>query len=69
MFMCPVPGCGSTFTRSFDLKGHMQGHAPGSTKSVAVCSWPGCRTGFSDQQGCMEHEQNAHGATLKEVRM
>ncbi|KAG6908248.1 hypothetical protein DXG01_005582 [Tephrocybe rancida] len=21
MFMCPIPGCGSTFTRSFDLKG------------------------------------------------
>jgi hypothetical protein len=22
-FMCPVPGCGSTFTRSFNLKGNV----------------------------------------------
>lgn len=24
-FMCPVPGCGSTFTRSFNLKGNLNG--------------------------------------------
>ncbi|KAF9260005.1 hypothetical protein L218DRAFT_932993 [Marasmius fiardii PR-910] len=25
-FHCPVPGCGSTFTRSFNLKGHLRSH-------------------------------------------
>ncbi|KAF7374443.1 Calcineurin responsive transcriptional factor [Mycena sanguinolenta] len=26
MFICPIPGCESTFTRSFNLKGHMRTH-------------------------------------------
>ncbi|KAJ6562019.1 hypothetical protein B0H19DRAFT_942958, partial [Mycena capillaripes] len=25
-FVCLVPGCGSTFTRSFNLKGHIRYH-------------------------------------------
>ncbi|TCD71586.1 hypothetical protein EIP91_007333 [Steccherinum ochraceum] len=25
-FICPVPGCGSTFTRRFNLRGHLRSH-------------------------------------------
>jgi hypothetical protein len=25
-YVCPVPGCGSTFTRQFNLRGHMRSH-------------------------------------------
>jgi hypothetical protein len=53
-FMCPVPGCGSTFTRSFNLKGHMRSH---NEEKPFQCKWPGCGKGFARQHDCKRHEQ------------
>ncbi|KAJ8088477.1 hypothetical protein PM082_022550 [Marasmius tenuissimus] len=53
-FPCPVPGCGSTFTRSFNLKGHIRSH---NEEKPFVCHWPGCGKGFARQHDCKRHEQ------------
>ena len=53
-FVCPVPGCGSTFTRSFNLKGHMRSH---NEEKPFQCKWPGCGKGFARQHDCKRHEQ------------
>ncbi|KAJ7822732.1 hypothetical protein B0H14DRAFT_3731146 [Mycena olivaceomarginata] len=42
MFVCPVPNCGSTFTRSLNLKGHIRSH---NEEKPFVCKWPGCGKG------------------------
>ncbi|KAF8209565.1 hypothetical protein K438DRAFT_1451097, partial [Mycena galopus ATCC 62051] len=39
-FVCPVPGCRSTFTRSFNLKvGFLTIH---NEEKPFSCKWPGC---------------------------
>lgn len=53
-FTCPVPGCGSTFTRHFNLKGHMRSH---NDERPFKCKWPGCEKGFARQHDCKRHEQ------------
>ncbi|KAF9001559.1 hypothetical protein BDQ17DRAFT_1244409 [Cyathus striatus] len=53
-FICPVPGCGSTFTRSFNLKGHIRSH---NEEKPFQCHWPGCGKGFARQHDCKRHEQ------------
>ncbi|KAJ7240790.1 krueppel-like factor 16 [Mycena rebaudengoi] len=53
-FICPVPGCGSTFTRSFNLKGHIRSH---NEEKPFLCKWPGCGKGFARQHDCKRHEQ------------
>ncbi|KAK7033483.1 calcineurin responsive transcriptional factor [Favolaschia claudopus] len=53
-FVCPVPGCGSTFTRSFNLKGHIRSH---NEERPFLCKWPGCGKGFARQHDCKRHEQ------------
>lgn len=53
-FVCPVPGCGSTFTRSFNLKGHLRSH---NEEKPFQCKWPGCGKGFARQHDCKRHEQ------------
>lgn len=53
-FVCPVPGCGSTFTRSFNLKGHIRSH---NDEKPYQCPWPGCGKGFARQHDCKRHEQ------------
>ncbi|KAF7312648.1 Calcineurin responsive transcriptional factor [Mycena indigotica] len=53
-FLCPVPGCGSTFTRSFNLKGHIRSH---NEEKPFLCKWPGCGKGFARQHDCKRHEQ------------
>ncbi|KZV64497.1 hypothetical protein PENSPDRAFT_588293 [Peniophora sp. CONT] len=53
-FACPVPGCGSTFTRHFNLKGHMRSH---NDEKPFTCKWPGCNKGFARQHDCKRHEQ------------
>lgn len=53
-FACPVPGCGSTFTRGFNLKGHMRSHYE---QKPYKCHWPGCDKGFARQHDCKRHEQ------------
>ncbi|KAG6837503.1 hypothetical protein H0H93_008428 [Arthromyces matolae] len=65
-FVCPVPGCGSTFTRRFNLRGmivaysnplcsqtHLVGHLRSHTEERPyVCEWPGCKKGFARQHDC-----------------
>jgi len=53
-FQCPVPGCGSTFTRHFNLKGHLRSHAE---EKPNQCKWPGCGKGCARQHDCKRHEQ------------
>jgi len=53
-FMCPIPGCGSTFTRHFNLKGHLRSH---NEERPFKCKWPGCDKGFARQHDCKRHEQ------------
>ncbi|KAF9791115.1 hypothetical protein BJ322DRAFT_427965 [Thelephora terrestris] len=53
-FACPVPGCGSTFTRHFNLKGHMRSH---NEEKPFQCKWPGCGKGFARAHDCKRHEQ------------
>jgi uncharacterized Zn-finger protein len=53
-FVCPVPGCNSTFTRSFNLKGHIRSH---NEEKPFQCHWPGCGKGFARQHDCKRHEQ------------
>jgi len=53
-FACTVPGCGSTFTRGFNLKGHLRSHYE---QKPYKCQWPGCNKGFARQHDCKRHEQ------------
>jgi hypothetical protein len=53
-FSCPVPKCGSTFTRSFNLRGHLRSH---NEERPFQCHWPGCGKGFARQHDCKRHEQ------------
>jgi hypothetical protein len=55
-FVCPVPGCGSTFTRHFNLKGHLRSH---NEEKPYQCKWPGCAKSFARQHDCKRHE-NLH---------
>ncbi|KDQ27708.1 hypothetical protein PLEOSDRAFT_1056240, partial [Pleurotus ostreatus PC15] len=50
---CPVPGCGSTFTRRFNLRGHLRSH---TEERPYVCEWPGCKKGFARQHDCKRHQ-------------
>ena len=51
-FKCPVPGCGSTFTRRFNLRGHLRSH---TEERPFVCEWPNCNKGFARQHDCKRH--------------
>ncbi|KAH8976885.1 hypothetical protein EDB86DRAFT_2819716 [Lactarius hatsudake] len=53
-FVCPIPGCGATFTRHFNLKGHLRSH---NDEKPFQCKWPGCGKGFQRQHDCKRHEQ------------
>ncbi|KAH0827395.1 hypothetical protein J3R83DRAFT_4049 [Lanmaoa asiatica] len=48
-FICPVPGCGSTFTRRFNLRGHLRSH---TEERPYVCEYPDCKKGFARQHDC-----------------
>ncbi|EIW83282.1 hypothetical protein CONPUDRAFT_35776, partial [Coniophora puteana RWD-64-598 SS2] len=50
---CPVPDCGSTFTRRFNLRGHLRSH---TEERPYVCEWPGCNKGFARQHDCKRHQ-------------
>lgn len=52
VFKCPVPGCGSTFTRRFNLRGHLRSH---TEERPFVCEWPGCGKGFARSHDCKRH--------------
>ncbi|KAJ7902695.1 hypothetical protein B0H14DRAFT_1144364 [Mycena olivaceomarginata] len=53
-FVCPVPGCGSTFTSSLSLKQHILCHDKGKS---FVCKWPGCLKVFERHHNYKKHEQ------------
>ncbi|KAF8839468.1 hypothetical protein BDN67DRAFT_969944 [Paxillus ammoniavirescens] len=52
-FICPVPGCGSTFTRRFNLRGHLRSH---TEERPYVCEYPDCKKGFARQHDCKRHQ-------------
>lgn len=50
-----VPGCGSTFTRHFNLKGHLRSH---NDERPYKCLYDGCPkaiVGFARQHDCKRH--------------
>jgi uncharacterized Zn-finger protein len=56
-YMCSlaVPGCGSTFTRHFNLKGHLRSH---NDERPYKCLYDGCpkaTVGFARQHDCKRH--------------
>ncbi|EIW70661.1 hypothetical protein TREMEDRAFT_61169 [Tremella mesenterica DSM 1558] len=55
IFKCPIPGCGSTFTRHFNLKGHLRSH---NDERPYKCLYDGCPksiVGFARQHDCKRH--------------
>ncbi|KAL1669686.1 hypothetical protein GGF50DRAFT_95008 [Schizophyllum commune] len=52
-FVCPVPGCGSTFTRRFNLRGHLRSH---TEERPFVCNFPDCNKSFARQHDCKRHQ-------------
>lgn len=56
LFACPIPGCGSTFTRQYNLRGHLRSHAD---ERPYKCDWPGCNKSFARSHDCKRH-QNLH---------
>ncbi|KAH7098723.1 hypothetical protein BKA62DRAFT_744390 [Auriculariales sp. MPI-PUGE-AT-0066] len=52
-FSCPVPNCNATFTRRFNLRGHLRAHAE---QRPFVCAWAGCGKSFSRAHDCKRHE-------------
>ncbi|EIN11888.1 hypothetical protein PUNSTDRAFT_99186 [Punctularia strigosozonata HHB-11173 SS5] len=63
-FVCPVPGCGSTFTRRFNLRGHLRSH---TEERPYVCEWPGCGKGFARQHDCKRHQALHYQRTTQNV--
>ncbi|KAJ6450565.1 hypothetical protein C8R47DRAFT_1200889 [Mycena vitilis] len=51
---CPVPGCGSTFTRRVNLKGHLRAH---NDERPFACGWDGCDRAFARLHDRKRHEQ------------
>ena len=51
-FVCPFPGCGSTFTRALNLKGHIRSH---NDEKPFLCGFPGCDRAFA-----RAHDQKRH---------
>jgi uncharacterized Zn-finger protein len=49
-FVCPIPGCGSTFTRSFNLKGHLRSHTDERPFKCFTC-----QKGFARAHDCKRH--------------
>lgn len=50
-----MPGCGSTFTRHFNLKGHLRSH---NDERPYKCLYDGCPkavVGFARQHDCKRH--------------
>ncbi|KAH8814743.1 hypothetical protein DL96DRAFT_1624805 [Flagelloscypha sp. PMI_526] len=51
-FVCPVPHCGSTFTRKFNLRGHLRSH---TEERPFACDHPGCGKKFARSHDCKRH--------------
>lgn len=56
LFTCPFPDCDSTFTRQYNLRGHMRSHMD---QRPFKCEWPGCGRSFARTHDCKRHH-NLH---------
>ncbi|UZJ56480.1 hypothetical protein CBS101457_005800 [Exobasidium rhododendri] len=52
--ICPIPGCGSTFTRKFNLNGHIRSHTGARPYE---CQEPGCGKSFARSFDLSRHEK------------
>lgn len=52
--ICPIPGCGSTFTRKFNLNGHIRSHTGARPYE---CREPGCGKSFARSFDLSRHEK------------
>lgn len=52
--VCPIPGCGSTFTRKFNLNGHIRSH---TGSRPYQCKAPGCGKSFARSFDLSRHEK------------
>jgi len=52
--VCPIPGCGSTFTRKFNLNGHIRSHTGARPYE---CREPGCGKSFARSFDLSRHEK------------
>lgn len=52
LFVCPFPDCESTFTRQYNLRGHMRSHLD---QRPFKCDWPGCGRSFARAHDCKRH--------------
>ncbi|TFK36715.1 hypothetical protein BDQ12DRAFT_609428 [Crucibulum laeve] len=65
IFCCNIEGCGSTFTESHNLKGHMRAH---NGIKDQFCSMPGCDAAFTRRSDCTRHERNKHNLLPRRKR-
>ncbi|WFD26514.1 hypothetical protein MNAN1_001497 [Malassezia nana] len=56
LFTCPFPDCDSTFTRQYNLRGHLRSHLD---ERPFKCEWPGCGRSFARVHDCKRHH-NLH---------
>ena len=56
LYTCPFPDCGSTFTRQYNLRGHLRSHLD---ERPFKCEWPGCGRSFARVHDCKRHH-NLH---------
>lgn len=63
-FVCPVPGCGSQFTRQFNLRSHLRSHAD---ERPFKCAAPGCNKAFARAHDAKRHHETLHLSVKKYI--
>ncbi|CAO1623390.1 unnamed protein product [Sympodiomycopsis kandeliae] len=63
-FVCPIPGCGSHFTRQFNLRSHLRSHAD---ERPFKCAAPGCNKAFARAHDAKRHHETLHLSMKKYV--
>ncbi|KAK6984148.1 hypothetical protein R3P38DRAFT_2512688, partial [Favolaschia claudopus] len=65
-FTCPWQGCGSTFTRKFNLNSHIRRH---QGERPFCCSWYECGKLFTRRSDCKRHERlHTNGKAFQYLR-